>query len=104
MNHSLLSITRSFVINSLQTLALAALSLCLTHATVSYQDKQLSNGIISVSFDEEGSFSIHDAKSNEALLTDSRFWLPRGERGKIVDMEREVEFQQDKYQFEHEGK
>ena len=25
-------------------------------------------------------------------------------RSKIVDMEREVEFQQDKYQFEHEGK
>ncbi|NNM28701.1 MAG: hypothetical protein HKO57_04220, partial [Akkermansiaceae bacterium] len=53
---------------------------------VTYVDRRLSNGIISVEFDEEGGFAIHDAPSSEALLSDSRFWLARGKRGKLVGM------------------
>ena len=56
---------------------------------VTYADGRLSNGIVSVSFDKEGTFSIHDAESGEALLSDSRFELPRGKRGKIVGMSAE---------------
>lgn len=56
---------------------------------VTYEDGRLSNGIISVEFDEEGGFSIHDAKSKAPLLSDSRFWLPRGKRGKVVRMSAE---------------
>jgi hypothetical protein len=51
-----------------------------------YEDGRLSNGIIAVVFDEEGGFSIHDAKSTEPLLSKARFGLPRGKRGKIVKM------------------
>ncbi|MFP6907590.1 MAG: hypothetical protein VCG02_20405, partial [Verrucomicrobiota bacterium] len=53
---------------------------------VTYEDGRLSNGIIAVVFDEEGGFSIHDAKSTEPLLSKARFGLPRGKRGKIVKM------------------
>ena len=53
---------------------------------VTYEDGRLSNGIIAVAFDEEGGFSIQDAKSGEALLSGGRFGLPRGKRGKIVKM------------------
>ncbi|MFP6879295.1 MAG: hypothetical protein VCA37_20875 [Roseibacillus sp.] len=56
---------------------------------VTYEDGRLSNGIIFVDFDEEGGFSIHDAKSKDPLLSDSRFWLPRGKRGKVVRMSAE---------------
>jgi len=53
---------------------------------VTYADGQLNNGIISVVFDEEGSFSIHDAQSKEILLSDARFGLPRAKRGIVVKM------------------
>jgi hypothetical protein len=53
---------------------------------VAYEDGRLDNGIVSVSFEENGGFSIHDAQSGEALLSDSRFWLPRGKPGKVVKM------------------
>ena len=53
---------------------------------VTYEDGRLSNGIVSVSFEEDGTFSIHDAESKDALLSKARFGLPRGKRGKIVKM------------------
>jgi len=53
---------------------------------VTYADGRLSNGVISVVFDEQGTFSIHDAQSKEALLSDARFGLSRGKRGKVVKM------------------
>ena len=53
---------------------------------VTYADGRLSNGIISVIFDEQGTFSINDAQSPEPLLSDARFGLPRGKRGKVVNM------------------
>jgi len=53
---------------------------------VTYELGRLDNGIVSVTFEENGSFSIHDAQSKEALLSDSRFWLPRGKPGKLVKM------------------
>ena len=53
---------------------------------VTYVDGRLSNGIISVVFDEQGAFSIHDAQSQDALLSDARFGLPRGKRGTVVKM------------------
>jgi len=53
---------------------------------VTYEEGRLSNGIISVEFDQEGGFFIHDAKSGEVLLSDARFGLPRGKRGKVVKM------------------
>ena len=47
---------------------------------VTYEKGELENGIISVGFDfEQGTFSIHDAKSGEVLLSDARFGLPSGE-------------------------
>lgn len=51
---------------------------------VTYVDGRLSNGIISVVFDEQGNFSIYDAKNMEVLLSGGRFGLPRGKRGKVV--------------------
>ncbi len=56
---------------------------------VTYEDGRLSNGIISVAFDEDGTFSIHDAETKEALLSNSRFGLPRGKPGKVVGMSAE---------------
>jgi len=56
-----------------------ALPLTPLTAEVKYTDGRLSNGIISVVFDEQGTFSIHDAKTNEALLSGARFGLPSGE-------------------------
>ena len=47
---------------------------------LTYAEGRLSNGIISVVFDEQGGFSIHDAESEEVLLSDARFGLPRGKR------------------------
>jgi hypothetical protein len=44
----------------------------------------LSNGIVSAAFEKDGTFSIHDAKSGVPLLSNARFWLPRGKRGKVV--------------------
>ncbi len=53
---------------------------------VTYKDERLSNGIVSASFEQDGTFSIHDAKSWDPLLSNARFGLPRGKRGKIVKM------------------
>ena len=53
---------------------------------VTYEDGRLSYGIVSGSFEEDGTFSIHDAESKDALLSKARFGLPRGKRGKIVKM------------------
>ncbi len=53
---------------------------------VTYADEKLDNGIISVAFDTEGGFSIHDARSKEVLLSDARFGLPWGKRGSIEKM------------------
>lgn len=50
---------------------------------VTYAQARLSNGIISVVFDAQGGFSIHDAESNEVLLSDARFALPWGRRGSV---------------------
>ena len=51
-----------------------------TMKSVTYADNKLDNGIILVTFDlQEGVFSIHDAKTNEALLSDARFSLPSRE-------------------------
>ena len=56
---------------------------------VTYEEGRLSNGIIFVAFDEDGAFSIHDADTTEALLSNSRFGLPRGKPGKVVSMSAE---------------
>ncbi len=53
---------------------------------VSYSENQLSNGIVSVSFEKDGTFSIHDAKTKEELLTKSRFGLLRGITGNVVQL------------------
>ena len=46
---------------------------------VTYADGTLNNGIISVVFDyKQGLFSIHDAQTNEVLLSKARFGLPSG--------------------------
>ena len=53
--------------------------------TVTYADKKLDNGIISVAFNhEQGTFSIHDASSQEVLLRDAAFKLPLGEKPSSV--------------------
>ncbi|MCP4455068.1 MAG: hypothetical protein GY809_26705 [Planctomycetes bacterium] len=52
-------------------------------ASVTYAQGRLSNGIISVVFDSQGGFSIHDAESDEVLLSDARFALPWGARGGV---------------------
>ncbi len=57
-----------------------------TTTPVSYTDGLLSNGIISVTFDNEGAFSIRDAELGDQLLSDARFGLPRGKRGTVVKM------------------
>ncbi len=54
--------------------------------TVTYANGHLSNGIVSVVFDEQGAFSIHDVQTEEMLLSRARFQLPRGKRGKVVRM------------------
>ncbi|MBT8038267.1 MAG: hypothetical protein KJO21_12050 [Verrucomicrobiae bacterium] len=64
---------------------------CLSGAAqpVVYEDGRLSNGIVEVAFEKDGTFSIHDAKSQEALLSGSRFWLPRGIKGNVVKLSSE---------------
>ncbi len=77
----------------LLSLMLGVLSLQAQEASsptpVTYQDSVLSNGIVSVSFAEDGQFSIFDTKSKEALLSDSRFWLPRDVEGKVASISSE---------------
>ena len=57
-----------------------------TTKSVTYADARLSNGIVSVVFDPQGAFSIHDAQSEEVLLSDARFALPWGRRGSVEKM------------------
>lgn len=71
-----------FSLAGLLTLLLTAA--CWAASPVAFTENCLSNGIVSVSFEEDGTFSIHDAKTKEVLLAESRFWLPRGKRGKIA--------------------
>ncbi|MFK7909833.1 MAG: hypothetical protein AB8F34_04440 [Akkermansiaceae bacterium] len=78
---------KHLLITSLTAIALVASS----HAApVTYNENQLSNGIVSVSFEKDGTFSIHDAKTKEALLSQSRFWLPRGIKGNVVNVSSEA--------------
>lgn len=51
---------------------------------VTYEGGRLNNGIISVAFEQDGTFVIRDAKSQEVLLSHARFGLPRGKRGTVV--------------------
>jgi hypothetical protein len=47
---------------------------------VTFADDRLGNGIIAVTFDfETGGFSISDAATGDALLSEARFGLPSGE-------------------------
>ena len=49
---------------------------------VTYADRRLDNGIVSVVFDHaQGSFSILDAQSGEVLLSEAQFGLPSGNPG-----------------------
>jgi len=49
---------------------------------VTYADRRLDNGIVSVAFDHaQGCFSILDAQSGEVLLSDAQFGLPSGNTG-----------------------
>jgi hypothetical protein len=61
----------------------AVLSSRLAAAPVTYSDGSLSNGIVTVKFEEQGTFHIHDARTGEALLSDARFALPWGRRGSV---------------------
>lgn len=74
------------LVSTLLGLALAAAAQA---APLSYSENQLSNGIVSVSFEKDGTFSIQDAKTKEALLSKSRFWLPRGIKGNVVKVSAE---------------
>ncbi len=56
---------------------------------VTYENNLLGNGIISVSFEKDGKFSIHDAKTKEELLSGSRFGLPRNIQGNVVKISSE---------------
>lgn len=51
---------------------------------VSYADGRLSNGMVTVAFGKDGTFSIQETGSSEILLADARFALPWGRRG-VVD-------------------
>jgi hypothetical protein len=53
---------------------------------VTYADSRLSNAVVSVVFDKQGGFSIQDAQSGEALLSDARFALPWARRGDVEKM------------------
>ena len=57
-----------------------------TPSSVTYEEGRLSNGIISVAFEEDGKFTIRDATTTEVLLSNARFGLPRGKRGTVVKM------------------
>ena len=51
---------------------------------VSYADGRLSNGMVTVAFGKDGTFSIQETGSGEILLADARFALPWDRRG-VVD-------------------
>lgn len=61
--------------------ALFCLHASLNAAPVTYQDGKLANGIVSVTFEKQGAFTIQDAQTGEALLSDARFALPWGRAG-----------------------
>jgi len=60
-----------------------ALASGLHAAPVTYQNGTLGNGIISVAFEEQGTFTIQDAQTGEILLDDARFALPWGRSGNV---------------------
>jgi hypothetical protein len=89
LNRQGLFMSKTFRTLSFTLMFLALSTLCQAHAAeepVTYEDGTLSNGIVSVVFDEQGSFSIQDAQDGDALLSDARFGLPRDNRGKVVKM------------------
>ena len=55
----------------------------LSAAPVTYVEENLSNGIVSVAFKAQGSFTIHDAQTGEVLLSEARFALPWDRAGNI---------------------
>ena len=57
-----------------------------TNPPVIYNDGNLSNGYISLSFEADGTFSIRNTQSKEILLEKARFALPRRVLGKVVKM------------------
>ena len=52
-------------------------------APVTYADGKLDNGIVTVAFEAQGSFTIQDAKTGDVLLSDARFALPWGRTGNV---------------------
>jgi len=77
-----------FVLFGILPIMMLAPSLTAQEASspVTYKDGVLSNGLVSVTFAEDARFSIIDAKTNEPLLTNSRFWLARGKEGLVTKM------------------
>jgi hypothetical protein len=67
----------------LATSLLATLSPVIHGAPVTYQNGTLANGIVSVTFNDDGVFTIRDATSGEPLLEKARFALPWGRTGKV---------------------
>lgn len=69
---------------SLFPASVLAAALSFAHAApVTFQDNTLSNGIVSVAFAEDGTFTISDRKNGDALLADSRFALPWARPDKV---------------------
>jgi len=64
--------------------------------TVTCENGELKNGLISVVFDYElGAFSIRDVESREALLTNARFGLPSGEMPESIKLLKTEDVQDD---------
>lgn len=57
--------------------------------SVTYAKNGLSNGLVSVVFDDQGGFSILDANGGEVLLSEARFALPWDRPGRVesIDVE-----------------
>ena len=53
---------------------------------VTYADGRLSNAFVSVVFDEQGVFSIQDAKTREVLLAGARFALGENRRANVENI------------------
>jgi len=70
-----------------RSLATCACLIATLHASsaepVTYADGKLGNGIVTVAFEAQGTFTIQDAKSGETLLSDARFALPWGRTGNV---------------------
>jgi hypothetical protein len=70
-----------------RSLATCACVLAIIHpssaAPVTYADGKLGNGIVTVAFEAQGTFTIQDAKTGDVLLSDARFALPWGRTGNV---------------------